>query len=204
MSASGSRYCCWSVQISSVVVLLPYVDLSTFVSGVEFFQNDLVLNSNPQVADQRSWVFLVPIYPTRIEIMYGVLLIHPGISSTKLLVDRKRSGQWDHYYYYYYYYSPQICLICLSSALYNSWLLLDVLHVQFLNHGKRNKRSLAILSIHWYSSSCSQQKILPCWYFDTHQVVHHRKVLPSSCSQPKVLEFWWYPSSLFTTKRCGI
>ncbi len=82
-----------------VVVLLLYVDLSTFVSGVVsgFFQNDLVLNSNPQVADQRSWVFLhnglVPIYPTRIETVYGVLLIHPGISSPKLLVDRKRSGQ---------------------------------------------------------------------------------------------------------------
>jgi hypothetical protein len=76
-----------------VVVLLPYVDLSTFVSGVGFSQNDLDLNSNPQVADQRSWVFLVPIYPTEIETVYGVLLIHPGILSTKLLVDRKRSGQ---------------------------------------------------------------------------------------------------------------
>jgi hypothetical protein len=56
------------------------------------------------------------------------------------------------------------------------------------------RRSLAMLSIHWYSSSHSQQKVLPCWYFDTHQVAHNPKSwnlddTHQVCSQQKGVEF---------------
>jgi hypothetical protein len=76
-------------------LLLAYVDFKYFCFRSWVFSNDLVLNSTSCRSENLGFPHndLVPIYPTRIETVYGVLLIHPGISSTKLLVDRKSSGQ---------------------------------------------------------------------------------------------------------------